>query len=219
MKEEAPISSPSPNMKPIPRVGLGWLGFFFLFLCFCHLDLVLALVLIFVIGCFSFFVCLEFHIIRFVISTFTPIFFIEISFVLLLPPDHQTALLLPTAEKPRPQSTVKKVSAAVISVRGYLECGACWHIHSPMPPLSVMLVFHFWIDNSIHTFQPQRTLRWSPELIRLTLLVRRWLLLLPVSVRSRRVPNGVGSFLDCSLLTHDSVRLEPKKPLSSQHSP
>ena len=30
-----------------------------------------------------FFVCLEFQIIRFVISTFTPRFFIEISFVLL----------------------------------------------------------------------------------------------------------------------------------------
>ena len=39
----------------------------------------------FVIACF-FFVCLEFQIIRFVFSSFTPIFFIEISFVLLPPP-------------------------------------------------------------------------------------------------------------------------------------
>ena len=36
--------------------------------------------------CFFLFVCLEFLIIWFVISTFTPIFFIEISFVLLPPP-------------------------------------------------------------------------------------------------------------------------------------
>ena len=34
----------------------------------------------FVIACLLFFVCLEFQIIRFLISTFTPIFFIEISF-------------------------------------------------------------------------------------------------------------------------------------------
>ena len=38
-----------------------------------------------------FFVCLEFQIIRFGISTFTPIFFIEISFV-LRPPQVLTAL-------------------------------------------------------------------------------------------------------------------------------
>ena len=46
----------------------------------------------FVFACFLFFVCLEFQIIWFVINTFTPIFFIEISFVLLpppLPPDTQ----------------------------------------------------------------------------------------------------------------------------------
>ena len=41
----------------------------------------------FVIACFLFFVCLEFQIIPFVISTFTPRFFIEISFV-LLPQEH-----------------------------------------------------------------------------------------------------------------------------------
>ena len=39
---------------------------------------------VFVIACV--FVCLEFQIIRFVISTFMPIFFIEIFFVLLTPP-------------------------------------------------------------------------------------------------------------------------------------
>ena len=41
----------------------------------------------FVVACF-FFVCLEFQIIRFVISTFTPILFIEISFVLHPPPPY-----------------------------------------------------------------------------------------------------------------------------------
>ena len=40
----------------------------------------------FVIACFLVFVCLEFQIIRLVIITFTPIVFIEISFVLLPPP-------------------------------------------------------------------------------------------------------------------------------------
>ena len=42
----------------------------------------------FVVACFFVFVCLEFQIIRFVISTFTAIFFIEISFV-YSPPPHQ----------------------------------------------------------------------------------------------------------------------------------
>ena len=47
----------------------------------------------FVIACFLFFVCLEFQIIGFVISTFTPIFFIEISFVLLPPPPTGQAVV------------------------------------------------------------------------------------------------------------------------------
>ena len=55
--------------------------FVFLSSVFCQ---VLALVAH--VCCCLFFVCLEFQIIRFVISTFTPIFFIEISFVLLPPP-------------------------------------------------------------------------------------------------------------------------------------
>ena len=59
--------------------------------CFCFCVLVIWLlssfsVGCFVIACFLFFVCLEFQIIWFVISTFTPIFFIEISFVLPPPP-------------------------------------------------------------------------------------------------------------------------------------
>ena len=48
--------------------------------------LVLALVARVCYCFFLFFVCLEFQVIRFVISTFTPIFFIEISFVLSPPP-------------------------------------------------------------------------------------------------------------------------------------
>ena len=47
---------------------------------FCFIDFP-----IFVVACFFIlFVCFEFQIIRFVISTFTPIFFIDISFVLLM---------------------------------------------------------------------------------------------------------------------------------------
>ena len=75
------------------------LGFFVSFIfqfyaraCFCFVFLspgfclVLALVARVCYCLFFVFVCLEFQIIRLVISPFTPIFFIEISFVLLPPP-------------------------------------------------------------------------------------------------------------------------------------
>ena len=69
-----------------------WGEFFFFFVCFCDADRMgiirfkippppIMFVIVF------FFVCLEFQIIRFVISTFTPIFLIDISFVLPPPPD------------------------------------------------------------------------------------------------------------------------------------
>ena len=63
-------------------VGLfkGWLGLIFVFVFVIWFFLVFALVAR-VWYCLIF-VCLEFQIIRFVISTFTPIFFIEISFIL-----------------------------------------------------------------------------------------------------------------------------------------
>ena len=55
---------------------------FFFFPGFCPVVALVARV----IACFFFFVCLKFQIFRFVISTFTPLFFFGISFVFPPPP-------------------------------------------------------------------------------------------------------------------------------------
>ena len=90
-------------------VGLfkGRLGpvFVFVFLSF-GFCLVLALVA-HVCYCLFFVFCLEFQMIRFVISTFSPIFFIEISFVLLPPPPVREAMKTPQLTSPRSASQVR----------------------------------------------------------------------------------------------------------------
>ena len=63
---------------------------------FCSLNFTIASLLLFV-----FLFCLEFQIIRFVISTFTLIFFIEISFVLPPPPGKSWRFLSKPAQKPK----------------------------------------------------------------------------------------------------------------------
>ena len=64
--------------------------------------------------CFFFVFCLGFQIIRFVISTFTPIFFIEISFVSLPPPLQNVTLMFPAPFASSP--TIKELSFSSVIV-------------------------------------------------------------------------------------------------------
>ena len=84
------------------------LSFFFVFANFPILRLLSS----FSIGCscllllvFLFFVCLEFQINRFVFSTFTPVFFIEISFV-LPPPPHPPHFTPPSPASISPDNKI-----------------------------------------------------------------------------------------------------------------
>ena len=61
---------------------------------------------------FLFFICLEFLIIRFVISTFTQIFFIEMSFVLLPPPPGGHVLNLEETPDDQPTLVYKRDTQA-----------------------------------------------------------------------------------------------------------
>ena len=70
------------SLPPL-SISKGWLRLVFVcvFVIWFLSSFTVGCSCLFVIACFFFFACLEFQIIWFVISTFTPIFFIEMPFI------------------------------------------------------------------------------------------------------------------------------------------